>query len=735
MPNIPITDGYGLDVQASLNPNSAFAKYFQQPPGFSVLQRDLASLQEVPLIGFPLKSTEVGVTFAQPTALASTSPEFAGSAAVAATLCVVTGGKLFDPDPFDSPIEVPSGCAYLGLGVKATVAPEIDITSGKLVFGFAAESTVCISHYQSFATTATTPTFKAALQTSLQNYVMPLGPDDLPALGVGDVAIIEGTGSLQLSATVNLLTSVNPLVSVSSATLPGTLQIQEGASIDITASITIKGDLQIRIQKVDAGTVRLGFYRRRGAEFAVQVTPSVGITAGTTNVDFISAVLGTIGPDPFPSAGQLEKAGLNEEKQEAIVGALKAAIQRNLALSVQEELQALSSQEAAFLYEISLNDLGPDGRNAIQDALRLNLSDLVESSRPLPSGIREIQSLLTTAQTKERSLKINILGIYNYASITDLTLKGTVLTDSASGEIVITDSATATRISGAINFLADPDKLRKVLAQSFLITAAYRCSGLIAHPTSLKASYWHFAENAKTDHQTMVANLNVLRTLSLISAAQEQQSLTWVGDFGRSTFYLNTEYDDALCQGLFLRSDGQPRGLNEYEQIGRKALQLLIQPGGEDEFRLRPLQNEAIWQQVKETGGTAVNLEQLFPDLNPDSQIPIIAGDYVLIEWWATTMASMGPSLSAAKQFFSQNPPLARGNPAFEKVQAELWHQMADVARNTHDRFSDPWGLLAMDLASGQQSMASAQIVSSGLTLSVGRTNILTSAGSLANAV
>ena len=189
-------------------------------------------------------------------------------------------------------------------------------------------------------------------------------------------------------------------------------------------------------------------------------------------------MLGAIGPTPFPSADQLEKAGLTGEKQEAIVGALKASIQRNLALSIQEELHALSSQEAAFLYEIKLNDLGTDGRSAIQDALRLNLSTLSESAQSLPHGIREIQNLLTTTRTKRLTLKLNILGIYNFASINDLTLKGTVLTDPASGEIVITDAATATHISGTINFLADSDKLRKVLAQSFLITAAYRCSGL-----------------------------------------------------------------------------------------------------------------------------------------------------------------------------------------------------------------------------------------------------------------
>jgi hypothetical protein len=351
----------------------------------------------------------------------------------------------------------------------------------------------------------------------------------------------------------------------------------------------------------------------------------------------------------------------------------------------------------------------------------LNLSTLSSKAQSLPTGIRETQSLLTTTRKQGHSLKLNILGIYNFASVSDLTLKGTMLSDPSSGEIVITDSATANRVSGAVNFLADSDKLRKALAQSFLITTAYRCSGLIAHAPSLKVSYWHFDEHAKTDHPAMAANLDVIRNMGLISTAQEQQCLTYAQDFGRSTFYLSTAYDDALSQGLFLRSDGQPRELDEYEKIGRKGLELLIQPGGEDNYRLRALQDESVWQQVKETGGTLVNLAQVFPDLSPDSQIPIVAGDYVLIEWWATTMADMAQTLSSARRFFSQDPPPATDSPAFKNVQSDLWHKMADVSRNTHDRFSDPWGLLAMDLASGQQSVASAQIVSTGLTLRVER--------------
>ena len=362
MPIIPIADGFGLNLQANLNPNSAFAKYFQNPPALSVIQQDLASVQDIPLAGFPLKSTEIGVNFAEPTALASTSPQFAGSVAASASLSVIAGGKLFDPDPFDCPIDVPSGRAYLGLGVKATLAPGVQMTSGKLDFGFAASSTLCLWNYKSFATTTTSPTFKAALQEGVQKYVIPLQFDDIAAMGAGDVATIEGTGSLQVSGTLNLLTAVNPLVSLSTSVLPTTLSINESAHVNVSACFTIQGDLQIRVQKVDAATVLLGFYRKRGADLTVDVNPSVGVTAGTSSTDFISAILGAIGPSPFPSSADLEKAGLTEDKQETVVSALKAGVQRSLALAVQAELHALASQEAAFLYEVSLHELGAGRR-------------------------------------------------------------------------------------------------------------------------------------------------------------------------------------------------------------------------------------------------------------------------------------------------------------------------------------------------------------------------------------
>ena len=51
--------------------------------------------------------------------------------------------------------------------------------------------------------------------------LFPLSEDDLAALEVGDVVTMEGTGSLKVCGTVNLLTAVNPLATLSSPALPG----------------------------------------------------------------------------------------------------------------------------------------------------------------------------------------------------------------------------------------------------------------------------------------------------------------------------------------------------------------------------------------------------------------------------------------------------------------------------------------------------------------------------------
>jgi hypothetical protein len=721
MPTIQLVDGFGLSLQATPDPISAFLKYFSQIPRISAVQHNLAALQDFPLSGFPLKSVEIGLTANPPATLQVAGLPLTLGGGVSGLLRVLTDGNLFDPDPYGDPVPIPDHAAYVDLGIKASVSPGAKFGAGELTYGFTAGATLCLSHYKRFETTSAAPTLVSALETSFRAYIIPGTPEDLAGMGVGDIATIEGSGKLQFSGDFNLLTVVNPLAGVSSAVQSGGIEIQEGASVDVGASFSVEGEYQIRVQKVASRKVHIGFYTKRGADLTVQASASVGVSAGTTNVDFISSVLGALTPSPFASSTGLAGTGLGAEKAEAICDALQAGVQRKLELAIEAELHAGGSRGAAFLYEIDFDALDVQGHTAVQDALRLNLSALMKSAGASLPGISEIRSIVTTARQKSLALKLNLLGIYNYTSLTELAKHGKVLTDPQSGEVVITDTATATRMAAAVNFLADSAKLRKILAQSFLLTAAYRCSKLIAQPPSVKAAYWHFAAQAKTGRGTMADDLNVLVALGLISAARKQVCLGDFNDFGNSSFYVNTDYDDALAESLFLRSGGQPRGADEYEALGRQALKLLLQDNADAAYRLPPLSDDAIWVKVKETGGTLVNLAAALPGLTQNVQIPVIAGDYVLIAWWATTMARMSKSLASARRFFAQDPPPSPQSPEFAKTQNDLWNEMAEVTANTQDRFAEPWGLLAMDLASGQQSAANARITSPHLSLMVER--------------
>ena len=98
---------------------------------------------------------------------------------------------------------------------------------------------------------------------------------------------------------------------------------------------------------------------------------------------------------------------------------------RKLELSVAAEFGSLAADEAAFLYEIDLTTLGADGKKAVHAALEGDLSGLADAGA-LPAGIREVRSILSRARASRFRVKVNLLGIFNFASVSQLPLNGTV---------------------------------------------------------------------------------------------------------------------------------------------------------------------------------------------------------------------------------------------------------------------------------------------------------------------
>jgi hypothetical protein len=105
------------------------------------------------------------------------------------------------------------------------------------------------------------------------------------------------------------------------------------------------------------------------------------------------------------------------------------------------------------------------------------------------------------------------------------------------------------------------------------------------------------------------------------------------------------------------------------------------------------------------------------------NQIADITDDYTLIAWWATSMHEMGDALAKMLQFVANNPTADRENNTFKKLRNDLESAMASVVSNTQAQFGQPWGILALDLAAGQQGDITLRLLSPRLALAATQRN------------
>ena len=295
-------------------------------------------------------------------------------------------------------------------------------------------------------------------------------------------------------------------------------------------------------------------------------------------------------------------------------------------------------------------------------------------------------------------LKVNLLGIYNVISISKLLTSGATAWDATTGEFVITDSVNASRIDiDGRNFGANPDKLRHVLSESLLMSAAYRAGAFVSGPPTCKACHTYCTENTSADVQRMRHNLLLGEGLGFADAGKARAGLpAEERDFGRTLLLAEASYDDAAFTSLFFDGARQ-RDLAEYDRAGRNALQYLVQPGDFNDYRLRVVQNDQLWASMRKVGNTqSGEFKQLFPDL-PASSVQFIGVDYVNIVWWADAMRKAGDHLAQMRQFLAQ-PNVGRDDPRFVKLKQDLADHLAQVAKLTKQDFGGPWGLLAMRL-------------------------------------
>jgi hypothetical protein len=152
--------------------------------------------------------------------------------------------------------------------------------------------------------------------------------------------------------------------------------------------------------------------------------------------------------------------------------ALEASVDRALAVSINSSCSASLRDEAAVTYDITLSA----GDQAKTDAALGQV--LAGDWSALESLENAVCRRNVVGRTSERTHKvgINLLGFYNALSSEKYLLSCRAVVDEH-GDLTLIDKAQASRVLvGSKPYEADPEKLRKVLAESFLITITYAAS-------------------------------------------------------------------------------------------------------------------------------------------------------------------------------------------------------------------------------------------------------------------
>jgi hypothetical protein len=355
-----------------------------------------------------------------------------------------------------------------------------------------------------------------------------------------------------------------------------------------------------------------------------------------------------------------------------------------------------------FLYEVDLGKAQPDGRALLHSALAGDLSGLVAADQNPPAGIQVVKTLVSTAKTFQHSFKLNLLGIYNVLQLSKLLIQGAIGWDASTGELVLTDKIAADKITIITSNLQvkDSAKLREILAGHFLITAAYRAVGKIVSGPDITGlqSFFNLEQNPGASRVRDYFFIPVALGLETLPVAKINLP-KMIDDFGKTTVYAETGYDNAAFRSLFFAGPGL-QDPSVYIAAGRQALQNLVAQGDPDDFRLLLATNDGFFRQLQDIGNVqSAQFAEACTNVGvPKPMVPVVGTDYLDVVWFADAMQSAGKELQAIDQYLAQNPTADPGNHDFLQLKKQLAKALAGVAEKATTDFGGPWGFEAMAL-------------------------------------
>ena len=714
MPTFKVTDSFQAEVTGvpiQLNPlASLLGKYSTGSNVTVVLLPSLAGALKQSLFSAGQQPVSLQLQFQEGLNLSGTSgPSITIGAGVSQHVGINSKfGSTLLPDLFGSPIAVQAGEAWLSLGLNGTVSSGSLGKQGNFKFGLDLGTVLSAEYYRRFQANAEHPTLGEALGEVLSDMTFPASVEDLLAMRTGDLSIVSGTGTLKISGSVAVAVSANPLASPSLPIVNQSATLQASASVTASASLTLSGTYQMRVRRLSENRVELGYYRKKGAQWSVSLSASARISASAGKTDYLAKLLASLTGQPEVDVAKLLTAGLSQGQIERIQEEVARGIDHSVAASLTLELSQLDAEEAAFRYQIDLQGLTDNSREALEFALAGDLSKLAQWEASGAPGITQLRSALRNIRDRKASFKLNLIGLLNFSSVFDLLKKSEIVFEPQTGELTISETVSGTRI-GALTTPAAEQKLRKVRFDSLLMTSAYRASRSVS--MGISSSGTHFVFNQQTSPQILATYLNQVLAVGLKSSVDSGPHLN--AFTGPSTFLLRVEFSDRACQAMFLNAAAQPRPLSNFENLGRHAMADLLPAGETDSSQERRgvLLNAGLWAQLKEAGPPS--FERILPaPARKPVPLEVIKTDFVAVTWWAESMASTAEKLFAVSQFVqTADPSSLSNNPRFEDLRNALQQHVAALVAHSGMQFGLPFGLVALYRAAAPFATADSLIV------------------------
>ena len=621
------------------------------------------------------------------------------------------GSEIFEGTDLQAAVTIPNGTTYTSLQLEALIKAALAGTKGSIGFGFSAGTAFRYSYFHPFDTVGDEMKVGDAMKAMFSSAVFPSDADDLGRLAVGAFVSVAGEGELTISGEATLSSATN-LLATPGLPIVGTVALTAGASVSVGAEWSVSGEFEMRVSRTDARTLHVAFYRRRGRSLSVSAKASAGLTATIRGRDMLATLMRAISSDPETDLLTLVNAGLEDESIEAIQGAIQASIDRSLTVSAQLQVSALRENESVFAYDVDIDRLDAAGKAALGEALHGRLAKIGDA--PAGGAIRMVSSAVRQLRERKTSWKINLLGILNVASFVELVREGTVLYDPVSGALTAADKVSARRIRvKEMPLASDAEKLRKLLFESLMITAAYRASRALGTALTLTADQTYLEQRGRTKRQDLEDHYRALIALGLCDERERDARLSTETEFGASTFVIENSFDAAACDAMFLDADGTPHPVEHYEAIGRRSLLALI-PATDPAraYRRVAFESDTMWARVRMAGAA---IDTVLPGQIRDNplRLAVVRGDVVTILWWAKAMSRAATELVATRTFIGQRDAASlAADPAFTKARNRLSEALGKVVATTEARFDDPWDVLAMDAAAARLGRLEGMIIS-----------------------